>query len=134
MKAVLLSGRWAGRTRRLGLEQAAKASGDGAEVQAENAMLRDTVEFLVERLACAERRLKAAHIRRPYCLAERLHILWCIEYVRHEVCVANLRMRRVRGRSGDVPTSPEANLAGGGQGGRGRLKPRGRRGARSLSH
>ena len=80
MKAVLLSGRWAGRTRRLGLEQAAKASGDGAEVQAENAMLRDTVEFLVERLACAERRLKAAHIRKPYSLAERLHILWCIEY------------------------------------------------------
>jgi transposase InsO family protein len=49
-------------------------------VQAENAMLRDTVEFLVERLACAERRLKAAHIRKPYSLAERLHILWCIEY------------------------------------------------------
>jgi len=80
MKAVLLSGRWAGRTRRLGLEQAAKASGDGAEVHAENAMLRDTIEFLVERLACAERRLKAAHIRKPYPLAERLHILWCIEY------------------------------------------------------
>ena len=80
MKAVLLSGRWAGRTRRLGLEQAAKASGDGAEVQAENAMLRDTIELLVERLACAERRLKAAHIRKPYSLAERLHILWCIEY------------------------------------------------------
>jgi len=51
MKAVLLSGRWAGRSRRLGLEQAAKASGDGAEVQAENVMLRDTVEFLGERLA-----------------------------------------------------------------------------------
>ncbi len=33
MKAVLLSARWAGRTRRLGLEQAAKAAGDGAEVQ-----------------------------------------------------------------------------------------------------
>ena len=68
MKAVLLSARWAGRTRRLGLEQAAKASGGGAEVQAENVMLRDTVEFLVERLACAERRLKAAHIRKPYSL------------------------------------------------------------------
>jgi len=65
MKAVLLSGRWAGRTRRLGLEQAAKASADGAEVQAENVMLRDTIELLVERLACAERRLKAAHIRTP---------------------------------------------------------------------
>jgi len=35
MKAVLLSGRWAGRTRRLGLEQAAKASGNGAEAQPE---------------------------------------------------------------------------------------------------
>jgi len=80
MKAVLLSGRWAGRTRRLGLEQAAKAAGDGAEAQAENVLLRDTVEFLTERLACAERRLKAANIRKPYSLAERLHILWCIEY------------------------------------------------------
>jgi transposase InsO family protein len=80
MKAVLLSARWAGRSRRLGLEQAAQASGEAAEVQAENAVLRDTVEFLVERLACAERRLKAAHIRKPYSLAERLHILWCIEY------------------------------------------------------
>jgi len=43
-------------------------------------MLRDTIEFLVERLACAERRLMGAHIRKPYSLAERLHILWCIEY------------------------------------------------------
>jgi len=80
MKAVLLSARWAGRTRQLGLEQAASASGDRAEVLAENVTLRDAVEFLRERLACAERRLKAAHIRRPYSPAERLHILWCIEY------------------------------------------------------
>jgi transposase InsO family protein len=49
-------------------------------VLAENVTLRDTVEFLVERLACAERRLKAAHIREPCSLAERLHTLWCIEY------------------------------------------------------
>ncbi len=80
MKAVFLSGRWAGRTRRLGLEQAAKAAGDGAKARTENALLRDTIGFLVERLACAERRLQAAHIRTPYSLAERLHILWCIEY------------------------------------------------------
>ena len=79
MKAVLLSARWAGRTRRLGLEQAARAAGDVADPQAENILLRDTVEFLSERLACAERRLKAAKIRKPYSLAERLHILWCIE-------------------------------------------------------
>ena len=80
MKAVLLSARWEGRTRRLGLEQAARAAGDVADPQAENILLRDTVEFLSERLACAERRLKAAKIRKPYSLAERLHILWCIEY------------------------------------------------------
>jgi hypothetical protein len=90
MKAVLLSGRWAGRTRRLGLEQAAKAAGHGATAQADNVMLQDAVEFLMERLACAERRLQAAHLRKPYSLGERLHILWCIEYVRHEACVANL--------------------------------------------
>jgi hypothetical protein len=78
MKAVLLSARWVGRTRRLGLEQAAKAAGEGAESEAENVLLRDTVEFLTERLACAERRLRAANIRRPYSPAERLHILWCI--------------------------------------------------------
>jgi putative transposase len=75
-----LSGRWAGRTRRLGLEQAAKAAGEGAKAQVDNVMLRDTVEFLSDRLACAERRLQAAHIRKPYSLAERLHILWCIQY------------------------------------------------------
>ena len=79
MKAVLLSARWAGRARRLGLEQAAKASGDAGEVQAENVVLRDTVDFLIERLACAQRRLKAANIRKPYSPAERLHILWCVE-------------------------------------------------------
>ena len=90
MKAVLLSGRWAGRARRLGLEQAAKAAGEGAKAQSDDVMLRDTIEFLLERLACAERRLQAAHLRKPYSLAERLHILWCIEYVRHEACVANL--------------------------------------------
>jgi hypothetical protein len=90
MKAVLLSGRWAGRTRRLGLEHAAKAADERAEVQAENALLRDAIGFLGERLACAERRLQATHIRKRYSLAERLHILWCIEYVRHEACVANL--------------------------------------------
>jgi len=41
---------------------------------------RDTIELLVEQLACAQRRLKAANIRMPYSPAERLHILWCVEY------------------------------------------------------
>ncbi len=80
MKSVLLSGRWAGRTRRLGLEQAARAADDGAQMQADNVMLRDTIEFLLERLACAQRRLQAAHLRKPYSLREQLHILWCVEY------------------------------------------------------
>jgi transposase InsO family protein len=80
MRAALLSARWAGRSRRLDLEQAAKAADDGAESTAENVVLRDTVEFLTERLACAERRLRAANIRKPYSPEERLHILWGIEY------------------------------------------------------
>lgn len=78
--AFLWRGLWVGRSRRLGLERAAKLAGARAECQAENVVLRDTVEFLTERLACAERRLKAASIRKPYSLAERLHILWAIEY------------------------------------------------------
>jgi len=72
----------------------------------------------VARLLCRELTLQNEYLR----LENRI-------LVRHEACVANLRMRRVRGRSGDAPTSPEANLAGGGQGGRSRLKPRGIRGA-----
>ena len=48
MKAVLLSARWAGRSRQLGLEQAAKAGQDGAEAKAENVMLRAAIELLVE--------------------------------------------------------------------------------------
>jgi len=62
------------------LEQAGKASGDSARVLAENVVLRDRVEFLRERLACAQRCLKAAGLRKPYSLSERLHILWCVEY------------------------------------------------------
>jgi transposase len=80
IKAVLLSARWAGRSRRLALAQAAKAADDGAGAEADNVMLRDTIELLVEQLACAQRRLKAANIRVPYSPAERLHILWCIHY------------------------------------------------------
>ena len=43
MKAALLSGRWAGRTRQVGLEQAASASGDSGELLAGNVTLRDRV-------------------------------------------------------------------------------------------
>ena len=80
MKAVLLSAHWAGRSRRLGLEQAAKAADDGAKAQAENVVLRDRVELLTERLSRAERRLKAAHMRKPYSVTERLHILSAVEH------------------------------------------------------
>jgi hypothetical protein len=63
MKALLLSARWAERRRRLGLEQAARASADSARVLAENLVLPDRVEFLTEQLACAQRRLQAANLR-----------------------------------------------------------------------
>jgi len=66
MKAVLLSARWEGWSRRLGLAKAASASDDSAQALAENLILRDRLEFLTERLACAQRRLKLASLsRRP---------------------------------------------------------------------
>jgi len=80
MKAVLFSARWTGRGRRLGLEWASRAAGDVEKVYAENVLLHDLVEFLIERVTCLERRLNAANIRKPYSVAQRLHILWCIDY------------------------------------------------------
>jgi len=62
MKAVLLSARWAGRVRQLGLEQAASASGDHAEVLAENVTLRP----------CGHREVHADDVRESRHLASRM--------------------------------------------------------------
>lgn len=73
--------RRARRGRRLGLQLPTKALGDVAEVRAENVVLWDTLGLLIERPACAELRLKAANTGQRCSLAERLRILWCVEYL-----------------------------------------------------
>jgi hypothetical protein len=59
-------------------------------LEARVVMLEDAVAFRDARLDVMEKRLGEERPRRPYPLVERLRILWCIEYVRHEACVANL--------------------------------------------
>lgn len=82
MKAVLLGARWAGCRRRLCLAEAAKTAGEMAEFRAENVRLRDTIELQAEQIVHLRRRLRRANVRLPYSLAERLRILWCVEYFR----------------------------------------------------
>jgi transposase len=80
-RAVLLSARWARHHKRQCLEQAVAVPGDEGKLQAENLELRDTNELQAEQIAILQRRLKAARIRRPYSFADRLRILWCVEYL-----------------------------------------------------
>jgi len=76
----MLSARWARDRKRLCLEQAVAAPGELAQLRAENLDLRDTNELQAEQIAILQRRLRAAGIRRPYSVAERLRIIWCVEY------------------------------------------------------
>jgi len=130
VRSMVLSAQSAGQQRLLFLQRAVAAGEEVGEV----ARLRDENRQLKWENRLLKARDADAPCRKRYSPLQRLQILWHMEYVRHEACVANLRTRWSRGRSGDAPTSPEANLAGGGQGGRSRLKPRGTRGAWSLSH
>ncbi|GAF71141.1 unnamed protein product [marine sediment metagenome] len=79
-RSILLSARWAKEYRRLCCEQAKNATGEAAELLAENLEQRDVIELQADTIAILQRRLKAAGIRRPYSVTERLHILWCVEY------------------------------------------------------
>jgi len=79
-RAALRSARWARHHKRLCLEQAVAVRGEVGRQRAENLMLQYRVGFQAEQIACLRRRLKAARTRRPHALAERLQILWCVEY------------------------------------------------------
>ena len=80
VKAVVLSARWAARGRRVCLRKAASASGQLAQLRSENLTLRDTLELQGEQMAHLRRRLRQANVRLPYSPAERLRVLWCVEY------------------------------------------------------
>jgi len=82
VRALVVSARWAARSRRLGLERAcAKAeAGRVAESEARVMALEDAVAFRDARLEILEKRLGEERPRRPYPLVERQRILWAMEY------------------------------------------------------
>ena len=92
IRALVVSARWAGRARRLALERATAAADANREaaLEARVMVLEDAVDFRDARLEVMAKRLGEERPRRPYPLMERLRLLWLIEYVRHEACVANL--------------------------------------------
>jgi len=92
VRALVVSVRWAARSRRLSLERACAGAEAGrvARLEARVMVLEDAVAFRDARLEVLERRLGENRPRRPYPLLDRLRLLWLIEYVRHEACVANL--------------------------------------------
>jgi putative transposase len=82
VRAMVVSARWAARSRRLGLERAcARAEAERmAKLEARVVMLEDAVAFRDARLEVLERRLGEERPRPPYPLMERLRILWLVEY------------------------------------------------------
>ena len=92
VRALVVSAQWAARSRRLSLERACSHAEAGrvAQLEARVMVLEDAVAFRDARLEVMARRLGEERPRRPYPLMERLRILWLMEYVRHEACVANL--------------------------------------------
>jgi len=82
VRAMVVSARWAARSRRLGLERAcARAEAGRVEkLEARVSALEDALAFRDARLEVMEKRLGEDRPRRPYPLMERLRILWVIEY------------------------------------------------------
>jgi len=82
VRALVLSARWAARSRRLSLERACARAEAGrvAELEARVMVLEDAVAFRDARLEVLEKRLGEERPRRPYPLVERLRILWLMEY------------------------------------------------------
>lgn len=82
VRAMVVSARWAARSRRLGLERAcARAETGGvAGLGGHILMLEDALAFRNARLEVLEKRLGEERPRRPYPLVERLRLLWLMEY------------------------------------------------------
>ncbi len=82
VRAMVVSARWAARSRRLFLERACAGGEVGRveQLEARVVMLEDAVAFRDARLEVLEKRLGEERPRRPYPLMERLRILWLIEH------------------------------------------------------
>lgn len=97
VQAMLLSARWAGRRRRLCLEQAAGVSDHSriAELEARVLLLEDVLALRDAHVEVLERRLGKGRIRRPYQPRERLRVLWLCEYFQ----IPRRRLREMLGVS-----------------------------------
>ena len=82
VRALVVSVRWAARSRRLSLERtcARAEAGRVAQLEARVMVLEEAVAFREARLEVLEKRLGEEMPRRPYPLVERLRILWLMEY------------------------------------------------------
>ena len=82
VRALVVSARWAARSRRLGMERVSghAEAGRVAQLEARVLMLEDAVAFRDARLEVMERRLGEERPRGFYPLMERLRILWLMEY------------------------------------------------------
>jgi transposase InsO family protein len=82
VQATLLSARWAGRRRRLCLEEVAGVADHSrlAELRARILFLEDTLALRDAHIDVLERRLTKSRTRRPYEPILRVRILWLAEY------------------------------------------------------
>ena len=82
VRAMVISARWAARSRRLALEGACARAEAGrvAKLEARVLALEDAVAFRDARLEVMAKRLGEERPRRPYPLLDRLRLLWLIEY------------------------------------------------------
>jgi hypothetical protein len=81
-RALVVSARWAGRARRLALEQATAAADANREaaLEARVMVLEDMVEQRDAHIAVLQGRLGEERFRKPYPLMERLRIIWLMQY------------------------------------------------------
>jgi transposase InsO family protein len=82
VRALVVSARWAGRSRQTTLEEmtAAAKTSRVAELEARVVALEDTVELRDAHIEVLESRLGEKRPRKPYPLMERLRIIWLMEY------------------------------------------------------
>ncbi len=95
IRALVVSARWAGRSRRRALARLAAAAGTSrvAQLEARLASLESALELREAQIEVLEPRLDQERPRSPYPLMERLRIIWLMEYFR-------IPGRRLRGTLG----------------------------------
>ena len=82
IRALVVSARWAGRSRRSTLEEmtAAAETSRVVELEARVATLEDTLELRDAHIEVLESRLGEKRPRKPYPFMERIRIIWLMEY------------------------------------------------------